>query len=152
MHLPKTRQCPPSADKAHRDSVLHRPGLRFIAVASSCSKRTAERSSRYVQQTACRLLGIPTIDFQIARCPASAVPESSCPPGTVLKNLSFVKDAADPVALEDDKYPAWVWTLAESARKAPKEGADEAANLRNQRKALKAERKVSMKAANALKG
>lgn len=84
--------------------------------------------------------------------PASAVPESSCPPGTVLKNLNFVKDSADPVALEDDKYPAWVWTLAESARKAPKEGADEAANLRNQRKVLKAERKISMKAANALKG
>ncbi|GAA5992251.1 hypothetical protein JCM10908_001839 [Rhodotorula pacifica] len=83
---------------------------------------------------------------------ASTIPESSCPAGTVLKNLNFVKDASDPVALEDDKYPAWVWTLTESARKAPTEGADEAANLRHQRKTLKAERKVSMKAANALKG
>lgn len=42
--------------------------------------------------------------------------------------------------------------MTESARKAPGAEADEAANLRHQRKQLKADRKVSVKAANALKG
>ncbi|BGP57728.1 hypothetical protein JCM8202v2_005375 [Rhodotorula sphaerocarpa] len=83
---------------------------------------------------------------------ASAIPESSCPAGTVLKNLNYLKDASDPTALEDSAYPAWVWTLTESAQKQPTPCADEGANLRHQRKSLKRERKVSVKAANALKG
>ncbi|TKA53610.1 hypothetical protein B0A53_03901 [Rhodotorula sp. CCFEE 5036] len=121
-------------------SVLRQPTRRTVTPFSTVRAFASSPSPRAAASA------------QPSAAAASAVPESSCPPGTVLKNLSFVKDAADPVALEDDKYPAWVWTLAESARKAPKEGADEAANLRNQRKALKAERKISMKAANALKG
>ncbi|KWU44528.1 hypothetical protein RHOSPDRAFT_33856 [Rhodotorula sp. JG-1b] len=121
-------------------SVLRQPTRRTVTPFSTVRTFASSPSPR------------AATNAQPSAAAASAVPESSCPPGTVLKNLNFVKDAADPVALEDDKYPAWVWTLAEPARKAPKEGADEAANLRNQRKALKAERKVSMKAANALKG
>jgi large subunit ribosomal protein L54 len=36
---------------------------------------------------------------------------SSCPPGTVLTGLSVIKDQPDPVALPDDQYPAWLWTV-----------------------------------------
>jgi large subunit ribosomal protein L54 len=36
---------------------------------------------------------------------------SSCPPGTVLTGLSVIKDQPDPIALPDDQYPAWLWTV-----------------------------------------
>ena len=36
---------------------------------------------------------------------------SSCPAGTVLTGLSVIKDQPDPVALPDDQYPAWLWTV-----------------------------------------
>ncbi|GAA5875041.1 hypothetical protein JCM3774_003412 [Rhodotorula dairenensis] len=121
-------------------SVLRRPTSRIAAPVLAVRTIASSSSSR-----------APSTSPPSSTAPASSVPESSCPAGTVLKNLNFVKDASDPVALEDDQYPAWVWTLTE-ARKPAAEGQDEAANLRHQRKALKAERKVSMKAANALKG
>lgn len=38
---------------------------------------------------------------------------SSCQAGTVLNGLSVLKDQPDPVALPDDQYPAWLWTILE---------------------------------------
>ncbi|EME88014.1 uncharacterized protein MYCFIDRAFT_125120 [Pseudocercospora fijiensis CIRAD86] len=38
---------------------------------------------------------------------------SSVPAGTVLKGLNFMKNKQDPIALEDDEYPAWLWTALE---------------------------------------
>jgi large subunit ribosomal protein L54 len=39
--------------------------------------------------------------------------KSSVPAGTVLKGLNFMKNAQDPVALEDDQYPEWLWSALE---------------------------------------
>ena len=36
---------------------------------------------------------------------------SSCPAGTILSGLSLYKDRADPVALPDSEYPAWLWNI-----------------------------------------
>ena len=38
---------------------------------------------------------------------------SSCPAGTVLKGLNFMKNKQDPVALEDHEYPDWLWSVLE---------------------------------------
>lgn len=38
---------------------------------------------------------------------------SSVPAGTVLKGLNFYKDKADPIALADEEYPAWLWKVLE---------------------------------------
>jgi large subunit ribosomal protein L54 len=47
---------------------------------------------------------------------------SSVPAGTVLRGLNFMKNKEDPVALEDDEYPAWLWSaLAESKDKNAKD-------------------------------
>ena len=46
--------------------------------------------------------------------------KSSVPAGTVLKGLSFLKGAQDPVALEDEAYPEWLWSALER-----KSGGDE---------------------------
>ncbi|GAA6059238.1 hypothetical protein JCM10212_006631 [Sporobolomyces blumeae] len=111
-----------------------------------------------------------------ASAPASL---SSCPEGTVLKGLNYLKDESPITAKADSEYPAWLWSLATSTtsgssasssssggaapggQKAKGKGKaqakgdkkqDEAANLRKQKKALKHEGKVGIKAANALKG
>ncbi|GAA5832072.1 hypothetical protein JCM11251_002807 [Rhodosporidiobolus azoricus] len=80
-------------------------------------------------------------------------PTSSCPAGTVMKGLNYIKDGQDPVALEDSEYPAWLWTLANEA--APtKLGKNASAGevLAAEKKELKRQRKAAIKAANVLKG
>lgn len=41
---------------------------------------------------------------------------SSVPAGTVLSGLSILKDQPDPVALPDDQYPAWLWTILDEPK------------------------------------
>ncbi|KAJ5042083.1 mitochondrial 54S ribosomal protein mL54 [Drepanopeziza brunnea f. sp. 'multigermtubi'] len=41
------------------------------------------------------------------------IPISSCPAGTTLKGLNFIKDRQDPVALPEEDYPEWLWSVLE---------------------------------------
>ncbi|KAI8324788.1 hypothetical protein GQ54DRAFT_295943 [Martensiomyces pterosporus] len=50
--------------------------------------------------------------------------------GTVLKGLNIYKDGKDPVALKDEEYPDWLWTLLDEV---PEESMDERARQRHQR-------------------
>ncbi|KAL9932748.1 hypothetical protein V8E36_008447 [Tilletia maclaganii] len=40
---------------------------------------------------------------------------SVCPAGTVLSGLGIFKDRAEPIALPDDQYPTWLWSLIETS-------------------------------------
>lgn len=40
---------------------------------------------------------------------AAPVPRSSCPEGTVITGLNYLKDGKDPVAMKDEDYPEWLW-------------------------------------------
>lgn len=51
--------------------------------------------------------------------------QSSVPAGTVLKGLNFLKNANDPVALDDAEYPDWLWTSLEKVQGDEKEGGKE---------------------------
>ncbi|OQO06094.1 hypothetical protein B0A48_08682 [Cryoendolithus antarcticus] len=42
---------------------------------------------------------------------------SSVPAGTLLKGLNYIKGKQDPVALEDEEYPEWLWSVLEKAQK-----------------------------------
>ncbi|KAF1832956.1 hypothetical protein BDW02DRAFT_404048 [Decorospora gaudefroyi] len=42
---------------------------------------------------------------------AAPLVKSSVVAGTPLKGLNFLKEKADPVALPDDAYPEWLWTI-----------------------------------------
>ncbi|KAI8940203.1 hypothetical protein NX059_003909 [Plenodomus lindquistii] len=53
---------------------------------------------------------------QAKKKPAVLV-KSSIPAGQPLKGLNFLKNAQDPVALPDDEYPAWLWTILERQEK-----------------------------------
>ena len=39
--------------------------------------------------------------------------KSSIPAGTPLKGLNFLKNQQDPVAMADEEYPDWLWTVLE---------------------------------------
>lgn len=44
--------------------------------------------------------------------PRQAEALSSCPEGTVLKGLNYLKDEQPVVAKPDSEYPTWLWSLA----------------------------------------
>ncbi|OWT36652.1 large subunit ribosomal protein L37 [Cryptococcus neoformans] len=85
---------------------------------------------------------------------------SSCPAGTPLANLSVLKDKPDPVALPDDQYPAWLWTLLEDTSKAHKaeenavhltQEGESGFDLQAEKKKLKNLNRQNIKGANYLK-
>ncbi|KAI9502988.1 mitochondrial ribosomal protein L37-domain-containing protein, partial [Coemansia spiralis] len=60
---------------------------------------------------------------------------SSAPHGTVLKGLNIYKEGSDPVALKDEEYPEWLWTLLDEP---PKDSVSERERQRYERsKAIK---------------
>lgn len=41
---------------------------------------------------------------------------SSCPAGTLMTGLNYLKGKEDPLALPDEEYPSWLWTCLENSR------------------------------------
>ncbi|KAF8630452.1 hypothetical protein AX17_005429 [Amanita inopinata Kibby_2008] len=44
---------------------------------------------------------------------ATAVPQSSCPADTILPGINYLKGQPPVLALADDQYPDWLWTVLE---------------------------------------
>jgi large subunit ribosomal protein L54 len=59
---------------------------------------------------------------QAAQKKAAPLVKSSVPAGTPLKGLNFVKNAQDPVALADEEYPEWLWTILSRQEKSADAG------------------------------
>ncbi|GAA5944341.1 mitochondrial 54S ribosomal protein mL54 MRPL37 [Sporobolomyces koalae] len=107
-----------------------------------------------------------------APSPASTSALSSCPEGTVMKGLNYLKDESPVLSKPDSEYPAWLWSLAPAA--AGSDGSNvaskkvkaaqgstatilseselEAEQLRRNKKALKLAGRSQIKASNALRG
>ncbi|KAJ2781614.1 hypothetical protein H4R18_002758 [Coemansia javaensis] len=77
------------------------------------------------------------------RCDGAAkkVPASSAVDGTVLKGLNIYKEGKDPVALKDEEYPAWLWTLLDETP----------ADSLGERERQRVERSKAIKEANFMK-
>ncbi|GBE81830.1 mitochondrial/chloroplast ribosomal protein L54/L37 [Sparassis latifolia] len=43
--------------------------------------------------------------------PAGTFSKSSCEPNTILDGLAYLKDQPPVIALPDEEYPEWLWTL-----------------------------------------
>ncbi|EJT99198.1 hypothetical protein DACRYDRAFT_23811 [Dacryopinax primogenitus] len=56
------------------------------------------------------------------KVPSKPPPTSSCPPGTVLTGIQYLKDAPPVIAMPDTDYPAWLWTLLDEPAKAGAKG------------------------------
>ncbi|KZV84272.1 hypothetical protein EXIGLDRAFT_683039 [Exidia glandulosa HHB12029] len=53
--------------------------------------------------------------------PQAERPVSSCPPSTVLVGLNWLKGQPPVLALPDEEYPPWLWTIT-SAKPIPDDG------------------------------
>lgn len=49
---------------------------------------------------------------------AAILVQSAVPAGTELRGLNFLKNGSDPIALKDEEYPPWLWTILEPKKKA----------------------------------
>jgi large subunit ribosomal protein L54 len=71
---------------------------------------------------------------------------SSCPANTLLIGLDYLKGKPPLIALPDEEYPPWLWTLLQ-----PKVNVDEGPGSVAEQRRMKAERKANIKYANFLK-
>ncbi|KAJ2905359.1 hypothetical protein MKZ38_005658 [Zalerion maritima] len=76
----------------------------------------------------------------------SNAPLSSCPAGTVMVGLNYIKGRDDPVALPDEEYPAWLWTCLESNKAADdassQDAGDEYSKSKKERRAALRRKRV----------
>ncbi|KAF6763694.1 mitochondrial ribosomal protein L37-domain-containing protein [Ephemerocybe angulata] len=77
--------------------------------------------------------------------PASqaSIPKSSCPQDTVMKGLNYLKGQPQVLALADDQYPEWLWTIL-----SPKEYPDDGPGGKADRVRRKRERQQAIKDKN----
>ncbi|KAF4123395.1 large subunit ribosomal protein L54 [Geosmithia morbida] len=67
----------------------------------------------------------------------TTTPRSSCPEGTVITGLNYLKDGQDPVAMKDEDYPEWLWdclSVMKRSDAADDEAGDEFSKSKKQRK------------------
>ncbi|KAF2025236.1 hypothetical protein EK21DRAFT_76910 [Setomelanomma holmii] len=89
---------------------------------SSCSSANAATSTSAAQPFSEPLTPAPSPELkgqatEAAKKTATPLVKSSIPAGTPLKGLNFEKNKQDPVALPDDEYPEWLWTILQRQEK-----------------------------------
>jgi len=70
-------------------------------------------------------------------------PVSSCTPDTVLEGVNYLKGQSPVLALPDDQYPDWLWTILQ-----PKEWPDDGPGGKAERVKRKIENKRRIKDRN----
>ncbi|TFK23476.1 hypothetical protein FA15DRAFT_670497 [Coprinopsis marcescibilis] len=73
----------------------------------------------------------------------AAIPQSSCPPDTLLKGLNYLKGQPPVLALSDDQYPDWLWNILK-----PKEYPDDGPGGMAGRKQRKSDRQQAIRDRN----
>jgi large subunit ribosomal protein L54 len=73
---------------------------------------------------------------------------SSCPAGTPLKGLNFVKGKTDPVAMEDHEYPPWLWDVLKPKKKDGDDAVDGDLYSKSKSKRAAAKKALKNKAAH----
>ncbi|KAG1756894.1 mitochondrial ribosomal protein L37-domain-containing protein [Suillus paluster] len=71
---------------------------------------------------------------------------SSCPPGTVLEGLNYLKGQPPVIALPDEEYPPWLWDLLK-----PKVYEDDGPGGKAEKKRLRKENQQRIKDQNFMK-
>ncbi|KAH8733111.1 mitochondrial ribosomal protein L37-domain-containing protein [Phaeosphaeriaceae sp. PMI808] len=91
---------------------------RYLGTSSRLSNatQTPATSTSTVQSISTPLTPAPSPDLEKQTAEASkkkvaSLVRSSIAAGTPLKGLNFEKSKSDPIALADDEYPPWLWTL-----------------------------------------
>ncbi|EGN95832.1 hypothetical protein SERLA73DRAFT_187060 [Serpula lacrymans var. lacrymans S7.3] len=71
---------------------------------------------------------------------------SSCPANTVLTGLNYLKGQPPVIALPDEEYPSWLWTLLN-----PKDLADDGPGGKAEKRRLRKENRQRIKDQNFMK-
>ncbi|KAE9406116.1 hypothetical protein BT96DRAFT_987810 [Gymnopus androsaceus JB14] len=71
------------------------------------------------------------------------IPKSSCPPDTILTGLNYLKNQSPVLALPDEEYPPWLWTVLR-----PKELEDDGPGGRKERIERRLENKQRIRERN----
>ncbi|KAK6519587.1 hypothetical protein TWF281_003409 [Arthrobotrys megalospora] len=149
----------------------HRQSPTAMSACVQCAFRHAFRSTRTIAPRlsipsivpARRFISTSTSDQKALKekpSDASATPEkpkvvSITPAGTVLKGINFNKKLQDPIALPDEEYPNWLWTILEDRRpilsSAPQLSSEDAADLYSKSKGRRkaAQKRIAAKQAAA---
>ncbi|CAO2656901.1 Nn.00g057040.m01.CDS01 [Neocucurbitaria sp. VM-36] len=77
---------------------------------------------------------------KVAEKKATPLVKSSIPAGQRLKGLNFLKNAEDPVALPDDEYPSWLWTILDRQEQKAEAGAGDLFSKSKKQRRLAAKR------------
>ncbi|KAG1761547.1 mitochondrial ribosomal protein L37-domain-containing protein [Suillus occidentalis] len=91
----------------------------------------------------------PNISAKDTSAAAEVISEktlSSCPPGTILEGLNYLKGQPPVIALPDDEYPSWLWDLLK-----PKVYADDGPGGKAEKKRLRKENQQRIKDQNFMK-
>ncbi|KAL2814962.1 mitochondrial ribosomal protein L37-domain-containing protein [Aspergillus granulosus] len=73
-------------------------------------------------------------------------PPSSCEAGKRLLGLNYFKNKPDILAMEDEEYPEWLWTLLDNPNKEAKKGGVDPSTL-NKKQRKRYEKKMAARAA-----
>jgi large subunit ribosomal protein L54 len=108
------RSCLRAASRTH-PSPAPQP-RRFLTLSSRLSAAPPATSTASAQPLSEPHTPSAPSSLKVAASDASkkkATPlvKSSIPAGMPLKGLNFEKNKQDPVALPDDEYPEWLWTI-----------------------------------------
>jgi len=74
------------------------------------------------------------------------MPASSCSPDTVINGVNYLKGQPPVVALPDEEYPEWLWSVLE-----PRVWPEDGPGGRAERAARRAENKRKIRDANFMK-
>ncbi|KAJ2349272.1 hypothetical protein GGH92_002586 [Coemansia sp. RSA 2673] len=89
--------------------------LRMLCVANTASGRRSGCLSRGIATSL-----ISRTEATSESASTTQAPKSIATHGTQLKGLNIYKEGKDPVALKDEDYPEWLWTLLDEVPEAEK--------------------------------
>ncbi|KAJ2488660.1 hypothetical protein IWW37_004639 [Coemansia sp. RSA 2050] len=89
--------------------------LRMLCTANIVSGRRGGRLSRGIATSL-----ISRTEAAGESASTAQTPKSIATHGTQLKGLNIYKEGKDPVALKDEDYPEWLWTLLDEVPEAEK--------------------------------
>ena len=88
--------------------ALRRPHIALRCISRRYASDDASKTSK--KPTASKVLfhrtSTRTQDFSVG-----SIPTSTCPADTILPGINYLKGQAPVVALADEEYPQWLWTI-----------------------------------------
>ncbi|KIW41943.1 uncharacterized protein PV06_05538 [Exophiala oligosperma] len=123
----------PNAAPPQAPSSISIDGASNPTQSSNTAGRSQPLSEPHTPSTSSAKSGTGPSSTQGVASKKPARPKSSVAGGAELKGLGYTKAQPKIMALEDDEYPDWLWTLLDDKKMAPGETVDVSAMTKKQR-------------------